>query len=516
MNAHVTARADGARTDQVLAIRHMSKTFPGTKALDVVDFDLRHGEVHALVGQNGCGKSTLIKALAGYHQPDPGTVIELEGEEVHIHDTTASRAAGFRFVHQDLGLVNDLNTVENLALGRGFKTGFGGRIDWKAERREAKERIGALGYDFDVRRPVGQLGPAERTGIAIARALDHWEEARILVVDEPTASLPRHEVKILFEAIDRVRKRGLGVIYVSHRLDEVFTIGDRVTVLRDGRKVGTYATSELGEERLVSLMIGGEEMRPPHDRAYTGSHEAVLEVRGLCGLVVDNVDLEARKGEVLGIAGLTGSGREEILPLIFGTASRHGEVLVEGKPVAAKTTEAIDAGIALVPAKRHAEGSITSLTVRANCTLTDLKRHSGLAGALRRSAEREEVKHWIKELDVRPPRPETIFATLSGGNQQKIVLAKWLRRKPRVLLLDEPTRGVDVHAKATIHALARAVAVDGWAVVIASSDDAELCDTCDRVVIFRDGRIAGEVEGERMTPEEIARIQLASQAAAAA
>jgi ribose transport system ATP-binding protein len=514
MNDQTTARTEGRGTDQLLAIRQMSKTFPGTKALDGVDFDLRRGEVHALVGQNGCGKSTLIKALAGYHQPDPGTMIELEGEEIHIHDTVGSRAAGFRFVHQDLGLVNSLDTVENLALGRGFKTGFAGRIDWKTERREAEQRIRALGYKFDVRRPVGMLGAAERTGIAIARALDNWQEARILVVDEPTASLPRHEVKILFEAIDRVRKQGLGVIYVSHRLDEVFSIGDRVTVLRDGRKVGTYATAELDEERLVSLMIGGEEVRPPHDREYGGSREAVLEVHGLCGLVVDNVDLNARRGEVLGIAGLTGSGREEILPLIFGVASRHGDVTVEGKPVATRPTAAINAGIALVPANRHAEGSITSLTVRENCMLTDLKRYSGRAGALRRGPERAEVKRWIKELDVRPPRPDSVFATLSGGNQQKIVLAKWLRREPGVLLLDEPTQGVDVHAKATIHALAREVAVKGSAVVIASSDDAELCDTCDRIVVFRDGRIAGEVAGERMTPEEIARIQLASAVAA--
>jgi ribose transport system ATP-binding protein len=514
MNGQATTAADRAGSDELLAIRQMSKTFPGTKALDRVDFDLRRDEVHALVGQNGCGKSTLIKALAGYHQPDPGTVIELEGKEIEIHDTAASRRAGFRFVHQDLGLVNDLNTVENLALGRGFSTRFGGRIDWRAERRDAHERIRALGYDFDVRRPVGQLGAAERTGIAIARALDHWEEARILVVDEPTASLPRHEVKILFEAIDRVRKQGLGVIYVSHRLDEVFTIGDRVTVLRDGRKVATHATSELDEEQLVSLMIGGEELRPPHDREYTGSHEAVLEVRGLCGLVLDNVDLKAGKGEVLGVAGLTGSGREEILPLIFGTASRRGDVLVEGKPIKADPSAAIEAGVALVPAKRHAEGSIASLTVRENCTITDLKRYSRPTLALKGSQERDEVRHWIKELDVRPPREDTVFATLSGGNQQKIVLAKWLRRKPRVLLLDEPTQGVDVHAKATIHALARDVAVQGWGVVIASSDDAELCDTCDRIIVFRDGRIAGEVEAERMTPEEIARIQLASPVAA--
>ena len=294
-----------------MTIRGLSKTFPGTKALDRVDLDLRAGEVHAMVGQNGCGKSTLIKVLAGYHQPDPGTEIRLAGEPVDLHDTTASRNAGFRFVHQDLGLVETLSAVENLTLGRELDTAFGGRIRWRAERRDVERRIHTLGYDFDVRRPVAELGAAERTGIAIARALWDWEEARALVVDEPTASLPREEVKTLFAALDRVRKRGLGVIYVSHRLDEIFTIGDRVTVLRDGRLVGTWGVGELNQDKLVSLMLGGEELRPPHDRTFAGTHDVALDVRQLRGLEVDNLDLQAKRGEVVGIAGLTGSGREE-------------------------------------------------------------------------------------------------------------------------------------------------------------------------------------------------------------
>ena len=212
-------------------------------------------------------------------------------------------------MHQDLGLVETLSAVENLILGRELDTGFGGRIRWRAERRDAEQRIHALGYNFDVRRPVAELRTAERTGIAIARALWDWERARVLVVDEPTASLPREEVKTLFEALDRVRKRGLGVIYVSHRLDEIFTIGDRVTVLRDGRLVGTWAVRELNQDKLVSLMVGGEELRPPHDRTFGGTHDVALDVRQLRGVEVDNVDLQARRGEVLGIAGLTGSGR---------------------------------------------------------------------------------------------------------------------------------------------------------------------------------------------------------------
>ena len=494
----------------VLDIRNLSKTFPGTRALDAVDFDLKHGEVHALVGQNGSGKSTLIKILAGYHEADPGCAITLDGASVELHDTSAAYAAGLRFVHQDLGLVPALNAVENLALGRGYITRWAGRIDWKAERRDAETRMRAIGYNFDVTRPVSQLAAAERTGIAIARALNQWEQARILVVDEPTASLPRHEVRILFEALNRVREKGLGVLYVSHRLDEVFAIADRVSVLRDGRKVGTFPTSKLDEEQLVGLIVGGVELRPPHDRVYGGRQEDLLDIRGLRGTVIDNVDLAARTGEVVGIAGLTGSGREEALPLIFGVASRGGVVKVAGAPVAADVGASIDAGMALVPANRHADGSITAMTVRENCVLTDLPSLSDRLLRINKTRERDEVQKWIRTLDVRPPRGDNVFATLSGGNQQKIVMAKWLRREPKVLLLDEPTQGVDVGAKATIHALARDVAASGSAVVIASSDDTELCDTCDRVLVFRDGRIVAEVVGEKMNPEEIARLQLAA------
>jgi ribose transport system ATP-binding protein len=504
----------GAVTDMtvdaspVLAIRGLSKTFPGTRALDRVDFDVRPGEVHALIGQNGCGKSTLIKVLAGYHQPDSGTEIELAGEPVDLHDTIAARNAGLRFVHQDLALVETLSAVENLTLGRELETGFGGRIRWGAERRDAEQRLRALGYDFDVRRPVSELSAAERTGVAIARALWDWEEARVLVVDEPTASLPRAEVKSLFEALRRVRAKGLGVIYVSHRLDEIFTIGDRVTILRDGRLVGTWDVDDVDQDRLVSLMVGGEELRPSHARTFDGSEDVALQVRQLRGVEVDNVDFDARRGEVVGIAGLTGSGREEILPLLFGALSRGGTVSVDGAAVAPGPHAAMAAGLALVPADRRGQGAIVGLSVRENCTLTDVARHRGRAGRLDRAGERAEVGHWIEQLDVRPPRPEAVFGTLSGGNQQKVVLAKWLRRKPRVLLLDEPTQGVDVHVKATIHDLARKVAADGAVVVIASSEDAELCDTCDRVLVMRDGAVVAEVEGDRLTPEELGRLQL--------
>jgi ribose transport system ATP-binding protein len=492
----------------VLTVRGLSKTFVSTRALSNVDFDLRAGEIHALVGQNGCGKSTLIKVLAGFHQPDPGVEIRLGGAEIDLSSTGDAHHAGFRFVHQDLGLVETLSTVENLMLGRRLSTARGGRIRWDAERRDAERRMKDLGYGFDVERPVAALGAAERTGVAIARALWDWEAARVLVVDEPTASLPREEVAVLFAALKRVREAGLGVIYVSHRLDEIFAIGDRVTVLRDGVRVGTWNVGAIHQDDLVRSMIGDEQLRPPHDQVPDTTGEVALEVSGLSGIVVEDVDLRVRRGEVVGVAGLTGSGREELLPLIFGVASRSGDVLLDGRSVPANPRRAMRAGIALVPADRRGEGAILEMPVRENFSLTDLRRFATHFGYLSRGRETKEAMEWIRRLDVRPALPDALFGALSGGNQQKVVLAKWLRRRPAVLLLDEPSQGVDVGAKAVIHALARQVAADGASVLIASSDDSELCDTCDRVLVMRDGRIVADVAGPGLTTGELSRLQL--------
>ncbi len=500
--------------DPLLSITGLTKRFDATLALDRVDLDVRAGEVHALVGHNGSGKSTLIKILAGFHEPEPGSAVSLGGVPLSFGSAAGSLAAGLRFVHQDLGLVHTLSTVENLALGVGFETGRGGRILWGAERRSAQRRMRELGYDLDPRRPVGELGAAQRTGIAIARALRDADDARLLVVDEPTAMLPRHEVATLFDAIRRVRERGMGVIYVSHRLDEVFSIATRATVLRDGRRVGTFPVAELDERRLVELMTGGADLEARADARTDGLQDGVLGVKGLRGAVLGGVSFGAAGGEVLGVAGLTGSGREELLPLLFGARERRGgAVRVDGTALPpGHPSAAITAGMALVPGDRHASGSVTSLTVRENLVLTDLRRHATRLGTLRRRAERAESRRWITSLDVRPSAPDAPFMSLSGGNQQKVVLAKWLRMRPRVLLLDEPTQGVDVQAKAIIHNLAREVAASGAAVVIASSDDAELCECCDRVLVVRDGRIAGELRGHGISSHELARLQLASAA----
>jgi ribose transport system ATP-binding protein len=527
----------------VLQIDRMSKSFSGTPVLRSVDLAIPTGEVHALVGANGSGKSTLIKVLAGYHAPEPETAVEVGGVRIQLGHPAAVREAGLRFVHQDLALVDTLNVIENLALGRGFTTGAAFRIRWKVERKNATAMIRSLGFDFDVSRPVGDLAAAERTGVAIARALWDWESgAKVLVLDEPTASLPKADVEMLFEAIRRVRERGLGVLYVSHRLDEVFFVARQVTVLRDGRRVGTFDTAELSEDRLISMMIGvtpdqerkhlvreerrqfvetaedrvaammlGEPARAVEETPVGPLPEAVLVVRGVQGDVVRGIDFDAHAGEVLGFAGLTGSGRDEVLPLLFGAAPRIGSVEVDGSKVSpANVRSAIKHRVSLVPANRHRQGLMLTMTVRENCTLTSFGHLTGLLGAIRAQRELAEVREWIARLDLRPPDPRRIMSSLSGGNQQKVVLAKWLRLRPRVLLLDEPTQGVDVGAKAMIHQLIVQEARTGVAVVIASSDDEELVAICDRVLVLRDGEIAAELRGQEVTVDALGRLALAS------
>jgi len=487
----------------------MSKAFPGTLALDYVDFDVIEGEVHALVGQNGSGKSTLIKVLAGFHAAESGTSVEVDGEPVRLGDGAASHGAGFRFVHQDLALVQDLSVLENLAFGRGFQRGFAGRILWKEEQKAAQALVESLGYDFDVREPVATLAAAERTGVAIARALQDAEGARVLVLDEPTATLPTSEVDVLFAAIRRVQERGLGVIYVSHRLDEVFEIAQRVTILRDGRRVGTWETKAIDEDQLIELMTGGVPLKA-RKPASAAQGKPLLEVHEVGGEALKSLSFSVRPGEVLGVAGLTGSGRDELLPLLFGAVQGRGRVAVDGTDVPISDPQAAKAaGLALVPADRHRQGGILLMSLGENVTLTDLERHTS-RGRLRHSKERAEIEDWLTRLDVRPPVAEAALDSLSGGNQQKIVLAKWLRMTPRVLLLDEPTQGVDVGAKASIHTLVRSAADQGAAVVLASSDDEEIEDTCDRVLVLRDGRLAGELVGDEVSMETLGRLQLAA------
>ena len=502
----------------LLEVRGVSKAFGPTEALVDVDFDLRAGEIHALVGQNGSGKSTLVKILAGVHDSDAGS-IATEGEEFDPRRGGEARLRGLRFVHQDLGLVDSLDVVENLALGRGYDVRFPRRISWRHERRQAHAALAGLGYDLDVRALVGSLRASERTGIAIARALDGWESAaRLLVLDEPTASLPEAEVARLFDVVRTIRARGVGVIYVSHHLDEVLAIADRVTILRDGARVGTFAAEELDHDRMVELIVGRGPAGPGEQSALSGGeavpppapsqHEPSLIVEDLSGAVLRGVSLRVGAGEVVGVAGLTGSGREELGPALFGAAGRSGSVSVAGHVVPAERPDlAIEAGLGFVPADRKSVGLVASMVVRENVTLADLRPYLR-GGLLRHRAERSDVDAWLGILDVRPRDQSLGAMRLSGGNQQKVLLARWLRIQPRVLILDEPTQGVDVGAKVEIHRRILAAAGDGAGVLVCSTDTAELVRVCDRVLVMQRGGIGAELLGRDISEERIDRLCL--------
>ena len=483
----------------LLLVEGLSKTFPGLRALDDVGFTVDTGEIVALVGQNGSGKSTLVKVLTGIHDADPGARIEVRGR-----DGGDGRTA-IHVIHQDLGLVGQLNTVENLDLGRHHGLGAALPVHRRDEVQHARELLRTFDAAFDVTVPVSRLTPAERTIVAIARALDGWTDPHgLLILDEPTAALHSDEVGRLFTAVRRAAARGAGVIFVSHRLDEVMDLADRVVVLRDGRLVADTPVAALDHTELVRLIVGSAlEQSAPRDRRGPG--ELALRVRDLAGGTVRDVGLDVRAGEVLGVSGILGSGREHLAALLFGALPRTcGDVAVGGVALPpGDARRAIRAGVAYVPADRHADGAVMTMRVRENVTLPDLRRLRRRWGRLDATAERREVANWVRQVGLRPAEPERPLELFSGGNQQKVVLAKWLRNGPRVLLLDEPTQGVDVGAKASIYELVRDAAAAGTAVLMTSSDTAELASLCDRVVVMRHGTACAELQGRDLTEERL-------------
>jgi ribose transport system ATP-binding protein len=501
--------AEGKHGDAAaLAVRGLSKTFGATRALRNVGFAIARGEVHALVGQNGCGKSTLIKILAGFHEPDVPTTVLVNGTKLSLGDQVASHGAGLRFVHQDLGIVPMLDSLDNMALGFGYSTGVGGRVRWRAQARKVREALAELGYDFDVRTPLADLAPVERTAVAIARALQGIEAGlSLLVLDEPTATMPQPEVERLFAIIRLLRSRGVSILYVSHHLDEVYELADRVTVFRDGQLVATERVKDLPRKRLVELMVGDVPDRAVVVRKQA-SDAIAISLRGFGGKIIRDLDLDVHAGEVVGIAGITGSGREEFCETLFGGRQRSGEVTVDGSGIEPLRPDAMVAHkVGLVPAKRRDEALVVQMTVRENFTLPDVSqfwRHL-LFG---HSRERREVARLVKQMGVKTPGTEAGIDALSGGNQQKVVVGRWLRLKPSVLLLDEPTQGVDIRAKSDIHALIDDAAADGSAVIVASSDEAELERLCDRVLILRRGKVCVELKRGRASARVIAHESL--------
>ena len=493
----------------LLRIGRMSKTFPGLKALDDVSLEVRPGEVVAVLGHNGSGKSTLVKILAGVYQADPGALVEVRDAKGELVAGPAAREE-LHFIHQDLGLADILTTVENLGLGQPARGRGFAPVRGAAERRRARQLIARFGASFDVTVPVGRLSPAQRAIVAIARALDGWTRPdNVLVLDEPTTALHGDEVQVLFEAIRRVASSGAGVVFISHRLDEVLALADRVIVLRDGRVVAEEPVSRLDHGAMVTL-IAGREIADTTTASREPAGEPVLAVTGISGAELHDFSLTLRAGEIVGIGGILGSGREQLGPLLFGVQHRSGGlVAVAGAElVPDDTVAAIESGMAYVPADRRRSGAVMEMSVRENLTLPLLRPLRRALGRLDGRAERAETRSWMATVGLRPPDPEQRLKLFSGGNQQKIVLAKWLRVRPRVLLLDEPTQGVDVGAKAAIYELILAARRDGTGVLLCSSDTKELVSLCDRVLVLREGRVASEIPRESLTEERLVRDEL--------
>lgn len=487
----------------VVRTRGLTKRFPGVLALDGVDFELRPGEVHALVGENGAGKSTLIKVLTGVHRPDGGD-LEYRGGPVRFDTPLRAQRAGISTIYQEVNLLPLLSVARNLYLGREPRR-FG-LIDFPRMHREAREALRAHGVDADVRRPLRDLSIGARQMVALARAVT--SDARVVVMDEPTSSLEPREVRTLFDVIGSLRERGIAVVYVSHRLDELYEVCDRVTVLRDGRVVHSGAMAELERLRLISLMLGRdmEEVRREGSTTFSGDHATrdetpALEAEGLTARHrLHGVSLRIRPGEVVGLGGLLGSGRTETAKAVAGALPLDaGRISVVGVPVRRRTVAgAIRAGISLLPEDRKHEGIVPGLSVRENIALAALPRLSRFGLVSERRVDRV-VEVFMERLRIKAVGPSQKVEELSGGNQQKVLLARWLALNPKVLLLDEPTRGIDVGAKAEVQRLVDELAEEGLGVLLISSDLEELVEGADRVVVLKDGAVVGELTGDGVT-----------------
>jgi ribose transport system ATP-binding protein len=503
-----------ANDDAAVVVRGMDKSFGDAHVLRDLDFEIGRGKVVALLGENGSGKSTIIKILSGFYQASPGGYIAVGGEELTGTMTPAkAHAAGLRFVHQNLGLVESMSIGDNVAFATGYGSLTAGAIRRKSASARVKERLDRLGLTWHPDTPMSSLSPAQRTMVAIARVLGdpEVETPSLLVLDEPTAALPADEVALVFDAIRRVTADGGAVLYVSHRIDEVLEIADEVIVLRDGVIVAQRETAGLAHEEIVSLLLGRElaKSAPRRSESATMAVEAaenyVLEVRGLTGDIVEGLDFDVHAGEILGIGGLAGCGRSELARLLAGAqVPRSGHVALGGDAYRPRSPrEALRSGVSYVPEDRRNHGCIGPMPVQHNLTLSDLRSIS-TGPALSKQKERNEANELIARFDIRPTDPMHPIGKLSGGNQQKAVIAKALRVSPRILVLDEPTQGIDIGARAEIASLVLTLAGEGMTVVLASSDASELAALCDRLLILDRGRLRQVLERPNVTEDEIA------------
>ena len=487
---------------KLVELKNISKRFPGVQALKQVNFELEKGEVHILLGENGAGKSTLVKILAGIIVPDQGEIY-LEEKRIQPKSLLQAQKLGISIVLQEFNLIPDLSIAENLLLinrpeGKLFQL-----ISRRTLEKEAENLFARLGIYLSPSRLIRQLSVAEKQLVEIAKALSF--QARILILDEPTATLAEEEVARLFKIIRLLKKQGLGIIYISHRLKEIFQIGDRVSVLRDGEKEGTYILSEVDEARLIKLMVG-RELKEYYPKRKIEPGETILEVKNLSSRIagLKKINFQLRRGEILGLAGLVGAGRTELAKTLFGLYPyEEGEIIYLGNQVKFKSpSSAISSGICYLSEDRKEEGLFPDKTARFNLTISFLQSLSFL-GWLKEKQEKSKVRELFSELRILPPNPERPAQTFSGGNQQKIILARWWATQPRVLILDEPTRGIDVGAKVEIHNLIGDFLARGGAVIIISSELPELIGVCDRILVLSQGQIRGELKREEFSQEKI-------------
>jgi ribose transport system ATP-binding protein len=496
--------ADGQTAAPLFELRGISKQFPGVRALDDVSFDIRAGETHMLLGENGAGKSTLMKILCGAYRADTGS-FHADGKPVVLASPADARQFGIAVIFQDFTLVPYLDIAHNIFLGREFRSRIPGLIDRARLYREAAKVLAAIGFDIDPREPVHRLGVAQQQMVEIAKALS--QDARILVMDEPTAALSDRETERLFAMIARLKARGVAIVYISHRLAEVFALGDRITVLRDGRKVASVMAEQTTPDELVKLMVGRaiDTTYGRHFCAQPG--DVVLEVKDLAAENgISEVNLTVRAGEIVGLAGLVGSGRSEVARAIFG-ADRvtAGEIRLFGKPAGTSPSEAAQRGMALIPENRKTQGLALARSVGDNIVLAALPRMfpAGLFSPKRALAAARAV---IARLRIATPSPRRTVGFLSGGNQQKVVVGKWLNAEAKFFIFDEPTRGIDIGAKAEIFRLLDGLARDGAAILMISSEQPEIVHVCDRAYVMRAGRIAGELARDDLTEANIVRL----------
>jgi ribose transport system ATP-binding protein len=494
-----------AQNDIILTMEHIRKEFPGVVALDNVHFELRRGEVHVLLGENGAGKSTLVKILSGAYRLTAGQ-IRLNGAETDIHNPHHAQELGISIIYQEFNLVPHLSAAENIFLGR-ERLQAAGLIDQKHIVSEARCVLNGLGVEIDVRRAVRDLGVAQQQMVEVAKALS--QDARILIMDEPTSALTDYEIKELFAAIRQLKAEGVAVIYISHRLEELFEIGDRVTVLRDGKYVGTHAIKNIGKAELITMMVD-RELKEHFPKVKVEPGEEVLRIENLSTKeVLRDVHLSVHRGEVLGIAGLLGSGRTELARAIFGIDHiTGGNIAVRDKPCTIRSPrQAINLGIGYLTEDRKSQGLIMVLSLKDNICLPSVDQFSRL-GFMNGKAEIRAAKQSVQDLRIKTPGIYQQVVNLSGGNQQKVVISKWLCRHADILIFDEPTRGIDVGSKVEIYQLMNRLTARGAAIIMISSELPEILGMSDRIAVMNNGRITGEFSAGEATQELILQTAL--------